>query len=43
MEVLSHAYVAYDRKYIIKDELKKIRKKVGMISSKLNSLSISLK
>lgn len=43
MEVLSHAYVAYDRKYLVNDELKNIRKKVGMISSKLNSLSRSLK
>ncbi len=43
MEVLSHAYIACDRKYIIKDELKGIRNKVGMISSKLNSLSKSLK
>jgi len=43
MEVLSHAYVAYDRKYLVNDELKIIRKKVGMISSKLNSLSRSLK
>ena len=43
MEVLSHAYVAYDRTYIVKVELKRIRENVKMISNKLNSLSRSLK
>jgi len=42
MEVLSHAYVAYDRKYIDRCKLGEIRNKIKMISNKINSLSNSL-
>ena len=42
MEVLSHSYVAYDRKYIRVDDLKIIRDNVKKISFMLNSLSKSL-
>jgi len=43
MEVLSHTYVAYDRKYISINDLKSVREYVRGISYMLNSLSNSLK
>ena len=42
MEVLSHAYVAFDRKYISTDDLKTVCENVRRISFKINSLSKSL-
>jgi four helix bundle protein len=42
MEVLSHSYVAYDQKYIKREELQDIRKQIKKISNKLNSLYRSL-
>ena len=42
MEVLSHSYVAYDQKYINREELQDIKKQIKKISNKLNSLYRSL-
>ncbi len=42
MEVLSHGYVAYDQKYIKREELIEIRTQIKKISNKLNSLYRSL-
>lgn len=42
METLSHAYIAFDRKYISKDKLLFVREEVKKISNKLNSLNNSL-
>ena len=42
MEVLSHSYVAYDQKYIKREELQDIKKQIKKISNKLNSLYRSL-
>lgn len=42
MEVLSHAYVAFDRKYISINELKKIRENTKKLSYMITSLNKSL-
>lgn len=42
MEVLSHAYVAFDRKYIENDSLQNIRNNVRKLSFLINKLSKSL-
>jgi len=41
-ETLSHAYVAYDRKYISEDKLDTIKEVVKKTSNKLNFLNNSL-
>jgi four helix bundle protein len=42
METLSHAYVAFDRKYISEEKLDEIREYVLMLANKLNSLNNTL-
>jgi hypothetical protein len=43
METLSHAYVAFDRKYVNQEKLDEIREYVLMLANKLNSLNNTLK
>lgn len=43
METLSHAYVAFDRKYVNQEKLDEIREYVLMLANKLNALNNTLK